>query len=323
MSLNFFRKCGASPVLLPLILALFCIAGCIGNGGQENYQYQDYQSSSNPAENDSPLHLEVDLYPEVSSQVFRAYGSLTLQGSRTLPYLVLNATLQKDGRPLKSTRYMMIEVEPNKEYAFEISKSMRLMPGGYRCSLEALGPEGQLAVEDRECRIVEPIPVEPLPEPIEPMLEPPSGPSSSPRSGTSSGTLSSPTLSPLVDSQPVTEMEKPPQTEEEPHEVSSTLKEISENAKEAEESSVDSSEERPSLEMASGSDDNESDIRANPEMATVQENAFVGSTSSTKYHRPSCRYAVKIRPENRIYFASAEAAENKGYKPCKACNPGP
>ncbi len=284
------------------------MAGCIGNGGQGNYPYQDYQYSSSPAENDSPLHLEVDLDPEVSSQVFKACGSLTLQGNRTLPYLVLNATLQKDGRPLESTRYMLIEVEPNKEYAFDISKNMRLMPGGYRCTLEALCPEGQLAFEDRECRIVEPIPVEPLPEPIEPVLE-------------------------------------PSQTEEEPHEISGTSKEISENAKEVEESMVDLSEEQPSKEMASGSDDNDSGnsssskplkasertnkeakdsvIRAKPETTTAQENALVGSTSSTKYHMPECRYAVKIRPENRIYFASAEEAENKGYKPCKACNPGP
>lgn len=299
------------------------MVGCIGNGWQGNYPYQDYQSSSSHAEDDSPLYLEVDLDPEVSSQVFKACGNLILQGNRTLPYLVLNATLQKDGRPLESTRYMLIEVEPNKEYAFDISKNMRLMPGGYRCTLEALGPEGQLAFEDRECRIVEPIPVEPLPEPIEPVLEPPSGPSSVPRSSPSSGTLSSP----LSDSQPVTGREEPPQTEEEPHEVSGTSKEISEKAKEAEESMVDLSEEQPSKEMASGSDDNDSGndsvIRAKPETTTVQENALVGSTSSTKYHRSECRYAVKIRPENRIYFASAEGAENKGYKPCKACNPGP
>lgn len=302
------------------------MAGCIGNGGQGNYPYQDYQSSSSHAENDSPLHLEVDLDPEVSSQVFKVRGSLTLQGSRTLPYLVLNATLQKDGRSLESTRYMLIDVESSKEYAFDISKNMRLMPGDYRCTLEALGPEGQLAFEDRECRIIEPIPVEPLPKPIETVLEPPSGPPSSP----------------LSDSQPVTGREEPSQTEEGPHEVSGTSKEISENAKEAEESMVDLSEEQP---LASGSDDDdsdnsssskplkasertnketeESDIRARPEAVTAQENALVGSTSSTKYHRPECRYAVKIRPENRIYFASAEEAENKGYKPCKACNPGP
>ncbi len=48
---------------------------------------------------------------------------------------------------------------------------------------------------------------------------------------------------------------------------------------------------------------------------------LVGSTSSNKYHRPDCRFAVKIKPENRIYFANAEEAERQGYQPCKTCNP--
>jgi hypothetical protein len=48
---------------------------------------------------------------------------------------------------------------------------------------------------------------------------------------------------------------------------------------------------------------------------------LVGSTSSNRYHRPDCRYAIKIKPENRVYFANADEAERQGYLPCKTCNP--
>jgi hypothetical protein len=54
---------------------------------------------------------------------------------------------------------------------------------------------------------------------------------------------------------------------------------------------------------------------------TLHEGQLVGSTTSNKYHLPSCRYAVKIKPENRIYFANEEEAKKKGYIPCKTCNP--
>lgn len=48
---------------------------------------------------------------------------------------------------------------------------------------------------------------------------------------------------------------------------------------------------------------------------------YVGSTTSNKYHRLDCRYAVKIKVENRIPFYSVEVAEEAGYIPCKVCNP--
>jgi hypothetical protein len=48
---------------------------------------------------------------------------------------------------------------------------------------------------------------------------------------------------------------------------------------------------------------------------------FMGSITSKKYHRLDCRYALKIKPENRIYFQSAEDAKGQGNLPCKICNP--
>ncbi|MFA9262438.1 MAG: hypothetical protein ACEQSB_03750 [Undibacterium sp.] len=43
--------------------------------------------------------------------------------------------------------------------------------------------------------------------------------------------------------------------------------------------------------------------------------AFVGSKNSNKYHIPASRCAKQIKPANRVCFASAEAAQAKGYLP--------
>lgn len=43
--------------------------------------------------------------------------------------------------------------------------------------------------------------------------------------------------------------------------------------------------------------------------------AFVGSKNSNKYHLPSCTAAKRIKPENRVCFASKEEAEKRGYVP--------
>jgi hypothetical protein len=41
--------------------------------------------------------------------------------------------------------------------------------------------------------------------------------------------------------------------------------------------------------------------------------AFVGSKNSNKYHLPTCSFAKRIKPENRVCFVSAEDAKSKGY----------
>ncbi len=53
--------------------------------------------------------------------------------------------------------------------------------------------------------------------------------------------------------------------------------------------------------------------------AETKECAFVGSKNSDKYHLPNCRWANKIKPENRVCFSSKEDAESRGYKPAKCC----
>lgn len=41
---------------------------------------------------------------------------------------------------------------------------------------------------------------------------------------------------------------------------------------------------------------------------------FVGSKNSDKYHAPSCAVAKRIKPENRVCFASEEDAQKRGYQ---------
>jgi methylphosphotriester-DNA--protein-cysteine methyltransferase len=48
---------------------------------------------------------------------------------------------------------------------------------------------------------------------------------------------------------------------------------------------------------------------------------YVGSRHSNKYHYPNCRFALKIKPENRVTFTSAQEAVAAGYVPCKVCRP--
>ncbi|GBE16698.1 hypothetical protein BMS3Abin15_00520 [bacterium BMS3Abin15] len=42
---------------------------------------------------------------------------------------------------------------------------------------------------------------------------------------------------------------------------------------------------------------------------------FVGSKNSDKYHKTSCSWATRIKPENRVCFKDMEGAKNKGYVP--------
>ena len=39
------------------------------------------------------------------------------------------------------------------------------------------------------------------------------------------------------------------------------------------------------------------------------------------YHRPDCKWAQRIAPENLVGYDSKEDAEADGHRPCKACRP--
>ena len=46
---------------------------------------------------------------------------------------------------------------------------------------------------------------------------------------------------------------------------------------------------------------------------------FVASKNGTKYYLPSCSGAEKISEENKVWFASAAAAQSAGYAPAANC----
>lgn len=50
-----------------------------------------------------------------------------------------------------------------------------------------------------------------------------------------------------------------------------------------------------------------------------QKCAYVASKNSNKYHLPTCQFAQKIKPENKICFSSKEEAEKRGYQGAKCC----
>lgn len=51
----------------------------------------------------------------------------------------------------------------------------------------------------------------------------------------------------------------------------------------------------------------------------VKEGAYVGSKNGDKYHLPWCSGALRIKEENKVWFASKEEAERAGYTPASNC----
>jgi hypothetical protein len=47
---------------------------------------------------------------------------------------------------------------------------------------------------------------------------------------------------------------------------------------------------------------------------TVEQCRFIGSRNSDKYHHPACAVVKRIKPENRVCFASEEVARARGYQ---------
>lgn len=56
-------------------------------------------------------------------------------------------------------------------------------------------------------------------------------------------------------------------------------------------------------------------------MAKSDVGQYAGSNKSNKFHRLSCGYVARIKPENLLSFESREEVVNYGYLPCKACRP--
>lgn len=54
---------------------------------------------------------------------------------------------------------------------------------------------------------------------------------------------------------------------------------------------------------------------------TTVEQEYVASKNSTVFHYPDCKWAQRIKEENKIWFKTREEALKKGYTPCKVCKP--
>jgi phosphatidylserine/phosphatidylglycerophosphate/cardiolipin synthase-like enzyme len=48
---------------------------------------------------------------------------------------------------------------------------------------------------------------------------------------------------------------------------------------------------------------------------------YVASKNSTVFHTPDCKWAKRIKEENKIWFKTREETLKQGYTPCKVCKP--
>lgn len=286
-----------------------------GNGGLD--PAPSVVSSSTPAS------LLLNFNSSVSPGVFRTWGDLTLQGGSNLSYLILNATLWDGDRIVESTRYMMIEVVPGESRSFDIRERSRLRPErGYSSRLEVEEPEEFFVSERRDCLVVEDDSGGVIWEDtgsIRDDEDEPKGESSVSLSSSESAKAVS-TSSSSRSTERYREVEDSsedlgPEEEDQSSGSSSGDEDELEAEEEVEIGGEVETEEKVEIE---GGFESEEEVGTDSEDDKV---LYVGSTTSNKYHRPDCRYAVKIKEENKIPFYSVEEAEEAGYVPCKVCNP--
>ena len=274
--INFFSKCGIPLILFPLILALFCMTGCL-----EKAPELSVTPSTMPQDQAANQRLQMDFDAELRSDLLSVRGNIMLPGNSSLAYLMLNATLCQGKKEQFNTKYLLMQIDPNRDYSFEISKNVKIPAGEYDCTLEAKGPQGVLAEESRKVSLVsgqKPV-FEQVPWPVE--LE--------------------------------EEISRQKNEEDWTKEESNPQKEISNDAAKKKVPAAMAGKERGPT-SAGGSLQESSTL-------PKENGTIMGSITSKKYHRLDCRYALKIKPENRIYFQSVEDAKGQGYLPCKSCSP--
>jgi len=269
------------------------------------------EPSSEPYDQFPDFRLQMDYDVELSRDLFRLQGDLLLPGAANLGYILLNASLQKDKSPILSTKYLLMQIEPNRKYGFEICKSSRLESGEYDCILKAEAPQGIIAEEVRKVSL----------EGSRDRLEGWSQAEETAfwrmieeyeREGDERENIEG------------DENEKDKEMEgEAAAEVGGIQGSVDgENDPKADDDVGKTSLTEPSYSESSpialfsgyGARDDENRISSH-------EESLVGSKSSRKYHHPDCRFAQKIKPENLISFSGVEGAKREGYLPCKFCNP--
>jgi hypothetical protein len=53
----------------------------------------------------------------------------------------------------------------------------------------------------------------------------------------------------------------------------------------------------------------------------AQNYKYVASKFSIKYHKPNCKWALRIQPQSMMTFNTVKEALDAGKVPCKVCNP--
>lgn len=139
---------GIFQILFALFIASLCMSGCLEKATDPMQERASELSDQLP---DSRLQMDYDV--ELSRDLFRLQGSLLLPGAANLGYILLNASLQKEESPIFCTKYLLMQIEPNREYGFEICRNCRLESGEYDCILKAEAPQGIMAEEVRKVRL--------------------------------------------------------------------------------------------------------------------------------------------------------------------------
>ncbi len=370
LGLKNFRKCGIAPILFPLILLLSSITGCIELGSQPQHASSPGGVAQQSEAWSGQLKMEID--PNLDIDLFSLRGNVVLTGNGTLPYLLLNATLRQGKASISSTKYLLMRLETNRDYSFEIAKNLKLIPGDYTCTLEASGPGGILASENRRCSLAEDqedliskrissgelISISDARalyagrslyryESNEDEEEPEEDAGREGEKERKIERVESTKARALISSGEglTTKLQAPEEAEQEDSkeskaEISAEGEDSrSEDENEADDrvadefdASVGSGEDGdgagdPELfDGSAGADDGEASVSSvgimdESDGKEESEGNFVGSSTSKKYHLPDCRYALKIKQENKVYFQSAEEAKSQGYLPCKSCHP--
>ena len=311
---------GIFQILFALFITSLCMSGCLEKATGPMQERASEFSDQLPG---SRLQMDYDV--ELSRDLFRLQGDLLLPGVANLGYILLNASLQKEESPIFSTKYLLMQIEPNRKYGFEICRSCRLESGEYDCILKAEAPQGIMAEEVRKVRLE--------------------------GSGDRQAGWS-------IDQETafwrmIEEYEREGDVGEgdvgEGDERVGDVREETkgrENKNDEEMEGEAAGEEGGIQEGVSGGDDPKADrvvkeslgqpsysesspialfsgyrARDDEDGISYHEESLVGSKSSRKYHRPDCRFAQKIKPENLISFSGVEDARREGYLPCKVCNP--
>lgn len=60
---------------------------------------------------------------------------------------------------------------------------------------------------------------------------------------------------------------------------------------------------------------------ATQEPEPIEDDIYIGNKNTKKFHEEYCSSVDDMKEKNKVTFTSRESAINKGYVPCKRCNP--